>query len=188
MIDYVVYSLKDLMSTPNELAVFIKSFSNFKCEKNEDVENFLKSDCIKYEEDNNCRTFFILDKEKLKKAEVSIVAFFSIAITGVGISGVTRSKRRKLLGSKLKNKEVIPAYLIGQLGRNDAYKNVDLSGDIILKECYERIKEAQRSVGGRLMLIECKKEVLKFYRDNNFLEVSKEPGKKGLYQMYKMLV
>lgn len=70
----------------------------------------------------------------------------------------------------------IPCYLIGQLARNDGVTHDQLAGCDLIEEAHRIIMESVNSVGGRIMMIECRNEqkLLNFYHDNGFNEVSNE--------------
>ena len=81
----------------------------------------------------------------------------------------------------------IPCYLIGQLARNDGVTHDQLSGCDLIEEAHRIIMESVNSVGGRIMMIECRNEqkLLNFYHDNGFNEVSNEAD--GDLPMVQML-
>lgn len=62
--------------------------------------------------------------------------------------------------------------LIGQIGKN--YKNNYnelISGDVLLKFAFEKIKQVQEIVGGRFVFLECedKPRLKEFYESNGFV-------------------
>ncbi|HFQ6412510.1 TPA: GNAT family acetyltransferase, partial [Listeria monocytogenes] len=84
--------------------------------------------------------------------------------------------QKKLMGvghkTDMQNYE-IKSYLIGQLGKN--YNSISkkakaASGNDILGLAYEKIKEANAIVGGRIVYIECENniKIIKFYEENGF--------------------
>ena len=81
----------------------------------------------------------------------------------------------------------IPCYLIGQLARNDGVTHDQLAGCDLIEEAHRIIMESVNSVGGRIMMIECRNEqkLLNFYHDNGFNEVSNEAD--GDLPMVQML-
>jgi len=63
----------------------------------------------------------------------------------------------------------LPAYLIGQLGKNDLHA-LDISGNEIIDLALDIIIEAYKLVGGRFVLVECHEhpKLIEFYQENHF--------------------
>lgn len=186
MIDYVVVSLTDIISQYKDISILEEAFQNFKCQREVDLETFLQNKCLKYEEAGNCRTFLLLDKKKLDDDfDLSIIAFFSTAMTPLDISSLGKKLRKKIHGPLPLNKKVVPVFLIGQLGRNDLYSKHEMPGEVIIGECFAAIERAKQLVGGRILLVECRERLLNFYENHNFVRVSKNED--SLYQLYKKI-
>ena len=186
MIDYVVVSLADIINQYEDLNVLEEAFQNFKCHREVDLEIFLRDKCLNYERAGNCRTFLLLDKKQLDdNSNLSIVAFFSTATTPLDISSLGKKVRKRLHGPIPLNKDVISVFLIGQLGRNDLYSKDEMPGEVIIGECFAAIERAKQIVGGRILLVECREHLLKFYEKHGFVGVSK--SKDNLYQLYKKI-
>lgn len=186
MIEYSVYSLTEVLNQFGKVDILEEAFSAFKCSREEDLEVFLCNKCLKYEMAGNCRTFLILDKEQLiKHSKISIVAFFSTAITTLDISTVRKKLRQKVLGPAPLNKESMPVFLIGQLGRSDAYSKEQMPGEVVMGECLAAIERAKVVVGGRILLVECREHLLGYYNKYDFVEVTKDKG--TLYQLYRKI-
>lgn len=191
MIDYEVYSLSDLLSADSSdvsKEKLIASMSSFKCNREKDMEVFLCSQSILYDESAIGKTFLIIDKTELLNGNFIIAGFYTIANSTVNIESLSGNKKKKLLGNipnrnKLKN---APALLIGQIGRNDAYNHDDLPGEIILQECYSDLRRAQNITGGRILILECREKTYeKFYSNHGFVKLYDSPDEHGLYTVYK---
>lgn len=186
MLDYIVVSVADLKEQFEDLSALKQAFNEFKCERENDLEVFLRDKCLTYEQAGNCRTFLILDEKQLEEhSKLSIVAFFSTAIAPLDISDLGRKVKKKLHGPVPLNKDLISVFLIGQLGRNDDYSKELMPGELIINECFAAIERAKKIVGGRILLVECRQHLLKFYKKHQFVDVSK--GKDNLYQLYKKI-
>ena len=63
----------------------------------------------------------------------------------------------------------MPAFLIGQLAKNDFFKN-ELKGSELINQALAIIRMAQEHVGGRVVVADCKSELKlkQFYLDNGF--------------------
>lgn len=190
MTNYIVVSLSDfaeeLGQNKEKLSDIFKKFS---CLREKDLENFLYSKAYEYEISDFGKTFLFFDKDEFLNENYNIVAFFTIGYTSVDISAISVKKRRKMLGSypgrdSLKH---IPAFLIGQLGKNDAYKSY-LTGDTILKEAYSVIKKANVIIGGKLLILECREAMFeKFYEKYDFKKLYPEVDKNNLLTLYKKI-
>lgn len=81
---------------------------------------------------------------------------------------ISITKVKKLQGFG-KIERVIPVILIGQLGKNDHYRN-ETSGKYILEQIFLIIQRIQYFAGGRLVVVECQEEpkLRDFYERNGF--------------------
>lgn len=186
MINYVVLSLGEMLSE-FDTKVIDEAFKKFSCQRETDLENFLVNKAVLYENIEFGKTYLIVDEDLLKAGVFSVAAYFTIAHTSVDISMLSNKKRKQALGNYpgrdgLNN---VSAYLIGQLGRNDSYNSDDISGEVILKECYHAISRAARVVGGRLLILECRENMFgKFYEKHGFKKLYDELNEEKLYTLF----
>jgi len=133
----------------------------------------------------------IIDEDKLKnEGKFVVAAYFTIAQNSIDISQLSGKKKRKMLGAYPGRDSLnsIPSYLIGQLGRCDAYSGKELSGQQILDECYHAISIAARVVGGNLLIVECRECMYdKFYEKKGFKKLYDELSDEGLYTLYQKI-
>jgi len=104
-----------------------------------------------------------------------VLAYFTVALKVLKLTeDVSITQRKKIDGL---NKEIreVPCYLIGQLGKNDSYKD-DIAGSLILQYSMGIIRKAFNSVGGRVVLVECNnnEKLLDFYTSNDFTFLQEE--------------
>lgn len=98
--------------------------SIFVCEKDKDIENFLKEKAILFEKLGKSRTYFVFDEED---DDFKILAYFTLAIQVLKVPKKLLSGRKTKnfdgFSSKIKGEKIteFPAILIGQLGKNDLY-------------------------------------------------------------------
>ena len=78
--------------------------SIFVCEKDADIENFLKSRAIQFEKLGKSRTFFIYDEDQ---DELQILAYFTLAIQ------VLKIPEGMLSGNKVKKLDGLSANMRG---------------------------------------------------------------------------
>jgi hypothetical protein len=129
---------------------------NFSCEKNLDVENFLREDAINREKRDLTRTYLIIDQNKFESDnEINIVAYFSIALKTLIIpQTLSNAKIKKIDGFSKDAKDSI-VYLIGQLARNDDYNTETITGAEILARALNIISDIKDKIGGKVVLVEC---------------------------------
>ncbi|RUM46497.1 MAG: hypothetical protein DSY47_07990 [Hydrogenothermus sp.] len=166
-------SLNFLLSVQNEDKVQ-RLLNTFYCEKDIDIENFLKNKAIEFEKRKISRTYLWIDLENKE-----VAGYFSIGLDVVSIKGINSNNLKKKLnkGYKPKN-DFLFTYLIGQLARSDRYFKKDLSGNEIIKTALAKIKEAQTAVGGHLVCLDIsypdrKPNLVKFYTKFGFRELIK---------------
>ena len=152
----------------------------FCCEKDESVQYFLQNKAIDFEVKNKSRTFFIINEEEFCKGNLIILGYFSLALKVLTVPDEISNRKRILLdglSAKFKGKPILhfPVYLIGQLAKNDMNKD-QIEGNEIMSFAIDIIKEAQKNVGGRVVLIECNdnKKLKKFYSDTGFEIINKD--------------
>lgn len=175
MAGFSILSLKDIIDEKGE--DFCREIlSVFSCPKNKDVEKFLtKRTAIDFATQGIAETFLVY--ASYKKANV-LCGYFTIApkyivINTHSLSSSLRRRLRKFAMPAVDSGIVIVAPLIAQLGKNYANNyNTLISGDELLKLAIDKIKEAQRIIGGKVIYVECEEDehLETFYKDNGFVE------------------
>ena len=161
--------------------------ANFYCSKDNDIEDFLKKKAILFEKLGKSRTFLVVDES------FEIVGYFSLALSILDIPEILSNRKRKNLDglSAKRNGELvekIPSILIGQLAKNDLYSE-KFSGNGLLEVCLSKILEGQKILGGRIIMVECKKkpELINFYEQADFTLTTKEINKEDLLVFHRIL-
>lgn len=171
---YNVIDLEDIYNSIGEKDTQ-SLLNSFECPLNNDVEYFIKNKAIEFCKQGIARTYIISTSYKDKQV---VVGYFSLTskITKIKKS-ILNSKMRKRISRFAINDELNKSYsvslpLIGQLGKNykEDYDKL-ISGDILLKLACDKVKEAQKILGGKFAFVECEdKEKLKeFYESNGFV-------------------
>lgn len=118
-----------------------------------------------------------------------ILAFFSLSTKVLHLPDeLTKSQRKKIDGLYSSISE-ISTFLIGQIAKNDKSKNA-ISGKEILDYACNFIEQVSSIIGGRIILIELKKEekLINFYKKNKFyLLDNKTDNEEKLLQMIKII-
>lgn len=167
--------------------------SSFVCEKDADIELFLHSKSIEFENISKARTYFLCDQKKLETGEFSILGYFAVSLKVLILPDEMSVRARKEIDGyrgKIHGMPIreIPCFLIGQLAKNSNVNTEEITGKMLLDEAYAVIYSAMSSVGGRYVMIECQdnEKLLKFYKDNGFEEFLREPeGDKPMVQMLR---
>ena len=160
---------------PKAISAFEKGISNFLCSRNEDLASFIQNSAINFELLDKSRTYLLIDEEA--ETDIPILGYFSIAVHSLEIPETMGGKQIRILdgySSKIHKKTIsnVPAYLIGQLAKNDLYAN-DVTGDELLAAAINIIEKARAVAGGRLIVIDCKPvcKLHEFYKRNGFFMI-----------------
>lgn len=151
--------------------------STFSCPKNKDVEQFLKRKAILFSKQGFSKTFLVFWSSNDQK-EKYLIGYYTIANKAIeiekkSVSNGTYKKIQKFKVASFSNDScLIPAILIGQLGKNYAAGNDTLiKGKELLKMAVDRIQDIQYEVGGKFAYLECedKEKLINFYTENGFV-------------------
>lgn len=154
--------------------------SEFVCEKNLDVQEFIRHKAIEFSKRGFAKTtlvFWISDDEK----EKCLVGYFALSNKNISIKkkNVSKSTYKKIyqFSDNAENDIcTIAAILIGQLGKNfkDGNDTV-IAGKELLQMAIDKIKAAQSIIGGKFVYLECEdeKKLIDFYERNGFVSFGK---------------
>ena len=167
--------------------------SKFKCQKDNEVEDFLVNKAVKFEKLGKSRTFLIFDESEVN-LELKILGYYSLALQVFQIpESLSNTKIKKLdgLSAKIKGEAItqLPTLLIGQLGKNSLYE-IDFDGGLLMEYCLSTILNGQAYLGGRLVLIETKGDIdplTKFYESFDFHKLEENYTEGELVQFIRVL-
>ena len=166
---FYVVNIIDLLDSVGEEEVRT-ALSDFKCEKNSEIENFLKNNAVDFARRKISVTHLILDDDG------QIAAYFTLTHKPSNISSSSLSNSaiktlsRYAILDKDSNSFNISAFLIAQFGKNSAYNGFrNISGNKLMDFCFEILESVQKQVGGGIAFLECenKKQLLNFYQNEN---------------------
>lgn len=175
----------------------VQILSEFSCEKNPDVEKFLKQSSIEFAKKNQSVTYIVLSVE-----DGELLGYFTIALKPLVVRGETVSNtvKKKLLRISELNKETqtytMSAYLIAQLGKNFSNgANERITGAELLEAAWKKIEEIQYQAGGVVAFLETSNnaKLLSFYNDNRFTQfdtrqtISVDQEEHELVQLLRLL-
>ncbi len=134
----------------NELQETIDSFA---CEKNSEVEYFLKHNAINFAKKGQAITYFIFD-------ETQLLGYFTLALKPIMVDkeAISRNMAKRLERvSDINNNEYhLAAYLIAQLGKNyNVPRDERITGAKIMELAMEKVYNAKLLVGGVVVFLEC---------------------------------
>ncbi|MCL2786708.1 MAG: hypothetical protein FWD81_05785, partial [Methanomassiliicoccaceae archaeon] len=153
------------------------TLSRFSCKRDADVESFLKEKAIVQEKKQISRTYLIFSTD-LKE----LVAYFTVAISNMEVSDLqcSRSMEQKMNI----NKGTAQCYLLGQLGKCDNAS--EGLGKFAMEQAMDRIVNANLNVGCRLLRVDCR-DVLKKYYENNGFTFARRNKDNDLIQMIRIM-
>ena len=168
--------------------------SEFSCDKNLDVERFLKQQAIEFTKKNQSVTYLVFENEN-----AAFVGYFTITIKPISINANNFSntmKRKIAKVSELNEMDgtyTLSAYLIAQLGKNFSDQTSEkITGKQLLQAAIDTIKELQYMAGGMVVFLEAENndKLMQFYeRDNQFKKFStrSSDSEQELIQLLKVL-
>lgn len=138
----------------------------FKCSRNADVQGFIHEKAIRFEQTARAKTFFLVNDEQ------ALLAFYSLTFKQLSLQNFMISKSLiKRLDGFSKNATYINAYLIGQIAKNTAITPNPLTLKDILATIFEQLTMAQDIVGGRMVFVECHKDLIPLYEHHGFIHL-----------------
>lgn len=165
--------------------------SIFVCEKDPDIESFLKNKAILFEKIGKSRTFLIFDEDA---EEFGVLAYFTIALQVLKVPESLSNRKIKNFdgfNAKINGERIteFPAILIGQVGKNSLYKD-NISGYDLMQYCMNTVLDGQMHLAGRIIMLECKNipYLIELYAQFGFIILEKDYGEDELLQLIKILL
>lgn len=166
-----------------------KAFSRFSCERDTDVSLFLKAHAIQNEGTGASRTYLALSSDALDADRLEVVAFLTVAITVTDYTGIDLDRRLQIMGRVpgVQSANFFPGYLVAQLARDDRYTHDDFDASELLPLAEELMRVSVGAVGGRMAYLDCRDELLEYYREQGYQPLYFDKTK-GLHKLTKPLV
>lgn len=188
----IIYNDDKQTLSDKRLAILDKVFSSFNpVQKNKDIEDFLKNKAVSFEQNRITSTFLVVNDEQLKKDKFVLDGFFSLSISLLCLKDDTAEDDKKKIRNQQQSSKGtnFPMYLIGQLARDVRTKKGFGKEELLTAISY--IKVAQDRVGGSLVCIDCKNELIDYYSTFGFkfLQKNKKKDANGdkLNRMYAVI-
>lgn len=173
--DVTVFNIREYLSAQGDRDLgedeLRQILSEFLCDKNPDVERFLKEQAIEFTRKNQSVTYLVFSND-----DASLVGYFTLTIKPITVNAdnFSNTMKRKIARVSELDEEngtyTLSAYLIAQLGKN--YKdgaNRKITGNQLLQAAIETIKELQYMAGGMVIFLETenREKLIHFYEKEN---------------------
>ena len=200
--DIIAFNIREYLSAKGDKDLgedeLRQLLSEFFCDKNPDVERFLKEQSIEFTKKNQSVTYLVFSND-----DVSLVGYFTLTIKPITVNAdnFSNTMKRKIARvselDEVNGTYTLSAYLIAQLGKN--YKdgvNEKITGEQLLQAAVDTIKELQYMAGGMVMFLETENDekLLNFYvNENGFKQFdlrevkSETEDARMLFQLLKVL-
>ena len=173
--DVTVFNIREYLSAKGDKDLgedeLRQLLSEFFCDKNPDVERFLKEQSIEFTKKNQSVTYLVFSNE-----DASLVGYFTITIKPITVNAenfINTMKRKIARVSEQRENELtytLSAYLIAQLGKNFRNgANRKITGKQLLQAAVDTILKLQYMTGGMVFFLEAENEehLLQFYEVEN---------------------
>lgn len=183
-LDPIVVSYKQLTEFADKEKVN-RTLSSFYCVKDPDIQDFVRRNMNKFDDKSICRSYLILDRKNSDDENFCVLGFFALALKILRVDQSKLSRKQKKDMNLLREQEGIPSYFIAQLGKNDMFKH-NFEGRYLLDEAVNIVYDCMGLLGGTIVWLEANKEaasVVKFYKDNGFIELQSELQEDGVERM-----
>lgn len=186
-------SLKSLVEGAcqnNKNVELYEALGSFICDKDSAIQEFLNKNALDFLERNLCSIYLILDKEAFDNKKLKIEAYFALLHKAIRLNNdVSKSKKKKLAGSKEKN--LASVVLIGQLGKfinccGDVQEISDITIAEIVSFVNEVIASANQYIPCRFAMVECSEQLHQkgVYKNVGFTYLQKD---NNYHQYYKVI-
>lgn len=197
---YTVFNIREYLNNQNEELGeddLIQLLSEFSCEKNPDVEKFVKEQSIEFAKKQQSVTYLVFSTE-----DAELVGYFAITIKPIAVNAepFSNTVKKKIARvselNELNHTYNLAAYLIAQLGKNFSNgANNRITGEELLGLAIKQIQQLQYLAGGMVMFLETinEEKLLSFYKNKGFQEfdsrLSEAAGREPheLIQLLKIL-
>ncbi|AKB32032.1 hypothetical protein MSSIH_1342 [Methanosarcina siciliae HI350] len=183
-LDPIVVSYKQLTEFADKGKVD-RTLSSFYCTKDPDIQDFVRCNMERFDDKSTCRSYLILDRMNSDDENFCVLGFFALALKILRVEQSKLNRKQKKDMNLLREQEGIPSYFIAQLGKNDMFK-YNFEGKYLLDEAINIVYDCIGLLGGTIVWLEANKEadsVVKYYKDNGFIELQSELQEDGVERM-----
>ncbi len=159
--------------------------NRFVCNKDQDIEHFLKDKAIEFLENKLASTYLIMYEENINNGNYEIEGYFALSTKALACSNLSKSLAKKFGHGRIHEAESF--ILIAQLGKYIGQDKIsDINLDIILDLINDAVVGILEYLPYRFMIVECNDAVFNkgIYQSRGF-KVINESNPDGLHQLYK---
>ena len=188
---YEVISIGDYSRCIGENNVDVV-LQTFDCGLNFEVQNFLLRKAMQAEKLKSAITYLVFDAQS-----TDLVGYFTLVLKSFSVlRDKLSSNNRKLISrfaelNERSSEYTTALYLIAQIGKNYAIEESQrITGGVLLNLAIEKLRDAQKIVGGKLVLVEREAERTKlhdFYKANGFKSWNSRYDKNDKIQYDQMI-
>jgi hypothetical protein len=144
-----------------------KAIKKFSCDDKE-AEYFLKNESFEYENQDKCRTYFILDV--LHTEKMKILAYFTLSPKMLEFSeSIPKNKTDETI-EIFNNNRGITVYLISHFACDKtAASNVPIGE--LFAICMEKVYQVKSAIAGDYVMTECRESDKEFYENSGFVKL-----------------
>lgn len=154
-----------------------EAISSFHCIQDEDIEMFLHDKAIEFSNRGWCSVYLLLNEDRFNAGELKIDAYFTLSHKSMVADSESMSVSVIKKYGGIKSAKTLDFVLIGQLGKYiDAESRSEISGEEILDEAFDVIRQASELIPCKYVLVECSDEekVRAFYENYHFTFFQKD--------------
>lgn len=148
-----------------------EAISLFHCIQDKDIELFLHNKATDFSNRGWCSVYLLLNEEQFNAGKIKIEAYFTLSHKSMVADAEHMSNSTIKRYGGMKNATTFDFVLIGQLGKHiDENERSKISGNEILDEAFDVIRQASDLIPCKYALVECsnEKKVRDFYENYNF--------------------
>ena len=151
--------------------------SEFVCEANLEVQDFIRNKAIDHEKRRLAKTMLIFDKD----ANMQLVGFYSITTKSLEINkNLNTTQKKHFFGTSQTSGDTIPSILIGQLGKNEAVRS-DFTGTNLMELIFSYIYMADKYLPSVVTYVEHdgRQSLIDYYEKNGFMYYQRKEEEKN---------
>lgn len=143
--------------------------SEFICQKNDEIQTFLKDKAIEFAKKKLSITYLVNDSETGDLLGYFTLAHKVLEVPALGLSNTVRRKMSRYSTLDNRNESyMVSAFLLAQFGKNYSVDEERRVSGAELMDCVDEVlKRIQHQIGGAIVYLDCEDEekLITFYSD-----------------------
>lgn len=148
------------------------ALNGFRCSKNSDVERFLKQNAVDFAKKYQAITYLVTESGRWLLAGYYALTTKAITVNAANISKTVAKRLNRMSDfDEIHQTYTVPAFLIAQLGKNEAVaKEHSIAGSSLLQLAENTVLSARRIIAGVMVFLEANDEpkLRQFYEANGY--------------------